>query len=78
MELTYVAKEKAGPPGEEISAPKNTTVDGLVEAFFQAGPGNVVAELSEYLCEDCKRGVYYPEIHNRDGQCESCHKAGTN
>lgn len=67
------AKKERGRPITRKYPPRtDATVDELVEAFFRATPGTVIAEPTEYRCANCQREVYYPEILYRDGRCEDC------
>ena len=65
-------KERGRPISKQYPPRTDATVDELVEAFFRAGPKTVVKEQTEYRCEACQRGVYFPEVLYRDGRCEDC------
>ena len=70
--MPRVRKERGRPVERRCPPRTDATVDELVEAFFRAGSGTEIDELTEYRCGACKREVYYPDILYRDGRCEDC------
>lgn len=63
-------KKARGRPAQPMPPRVDTTPEEIARVFMRTPPPGPDVDLNAvYLCSECQREVYYPEVLYRDGRC---------